>query len=269
MKHLMHFLIIALTLVLLSGCIEEKQGTQVPTSGQTPAVTTPVTVPVSSQATATAVSDVTPTGKKELIELDNRRVFNPQTIKIEPGDEIFWNNIQVDTLILVSEDGLFSDQELRYDQKYQYIFNKIGTYRFYLKNNKSLNGTIIVEYPGKAVLTPVPSSTAPKEFPPGSIYVSARMLKPGYWSSTNNYGLDSLKIDIDNQIDEKLKIKAQIVSDNSVLEENSFVLERIGSSIEYANDNKHFINSTNVTLRLLIDGYLPAEYPFKIVDALN
>ena len=66
-----------------------------------------------------------------------------------------------------------------------------------------------------------------------------------------------------------LSIKAQIISGDQILEEKSFVLENQGSSIQYSNERNHFVNSTNVTLRLSTQGYPPIEYSFISVEQLN
>jgi hypothetical protein len=66
-----------------------------------------------------------------------------------------------------------------------------------------------------------------------------------------------------------LKIKAQILSSGQILEEKTFTLEKQDSSVEFSNDKNHFINSTNVDLRILIPGYQPIDYKFIEVDQLN
>jgi plastocyanin len=243
--------------VLFSGCTGKQEGL-IPTV--TPTVTS------SPLEKATPFPEATPTGNKTPVKLDARRGFIPIIQTIEPGDEIVWNNIAVDTITLVSDDGLFNNQILSYDKQYRTIFRKIGKYNFHLENDKNLNGTVIVEIPSNIVQTP--TSTELKELPSTSIFVETRMLKPVFWNP-ENYELRSLKIVVTNQINEKLTIKSQILSDNQVLEEKLFILENNGESYHFTNEKKHFINSTNVTLRLLIDGYLPKEYAFKIVGALN
>ena len=89
------------------------------------------------------------------------------------------------------------------------------------------------------------------------------------WGNEIKYELESLKVQIFNQQNNPLSIKAQILSGDQLLEEKSFVLENQGSSIQFSNDRKHFVNSTNMTLRLLIQGYPPIEYPIIAVDQLN
>lgn len=252
------FIVIIGLAVLFSGCIGKQEGTLIPTV--TPTVTNTTLEKV------TPFPEATPTGNKTPVKLDSRRGFIPMIQTIEPGDEIVWNNVGVDTITLVSDDGLFNNQILSDDKQYRTIFRKIGRYNFHLENYKNLNGTVIVEI--RSNIIPTSTSTELKELPSTSIFVETRMLKPVFWNP-ENYELRSLKIVVTNQIHEKLTIKSQILSDNQVLEEKLFTLESNGKSYQYANEKKHFINSTNVTLRLLIDGYLPKEYAFKIVDVLN
>lgn len=264
MKQLKYILIIAMIMLVLSGCIADNKDKPVTTPVPTP-VSTPI---VTVTGTVTPVSEATPTGNVKLIELDRRRGFNPAVLTIEPGDGVIWSNIAVDTTTLVSDDGLFNDQILAYYQQYKTIFRKTGIYKFHLENNTNLNGTVIVEIPSKIIQTPSPTSTGPKELPAIGIFVEARLLKPAYWSP-GKYELSSLKVGVTNQLNQKLTIKAQILNDNQLIEERSFILEHNGNSYQFTNEKNHFINSTNVTLRLLVDGYLPADYPFRIVDSLS
>lgn len=257
MKTLKNLLVLTLIIVILSGCIEPKNNTQAQTPLPTPAVT------VTAQVTATPVSGVTPGGNVKSIKLESRRGFTPLEQTIALGDEIVWNNEGVDTITLVSDDGLFNNQIMAYGQQYRIVIQKIGTYKFHLGNNPNLNGTVIVEAPPKVT----PASTGQIELPSSSIFVDARLLNPAYWGP-GKYEMSALKVDLTNQINGKLTIKAQIINDNQVLEEKSFTLDQAGSSYEFSNEKQHFINNTNVTLRLLVNGYLPKDYTFKIVDNL-
>lgn len=114
-------------------------------------------------------------------------------------------------------------------------------------------------------ITPVPTT---KELPPGTLYVTARMLTPAYWSN-KNYELRAFKVEIYNQGTAQLNIKAQVNNDGQTLEERSFSLKGGGSSYQFINDRNHFINSTNVTLRLTVNGYQPVDYPFESVGSLG
>ena len=132
-----------------------------------------------------------------------------------------------------------------------------------------LNGTIIVE-PEESP-TPAPSFTASKEALSTALYVTARMKPMSNWSSGNEikYELNWLKVYILNQQNNPLSITTQIISGDRILEEKSFVLDKLESSIEFSNEKNHFVNSTNVTLRVLIKGYPPKDYPIITVDQLN
>lgn len=252
------FLITVLGLVVLfSGCTGKQ--------GETPALTPTVTAtPI---VTATPFPEVTPTGNQTLVKLDSKRGFVPGIVTIKAGDEIVWDNYYADTVTLVSNDGLFDARILAYHQQYRYIFKKPGTYTFYLEQNKDLNGTIIVEAQVTIPTTTLPVG-APKELPSNTIYVDARMIKPAIWG-IDKYELSGLQVQIINQRSAPLSITARIVNGGQVLEEKTFVLEREGSSYSFANERTHFINNTNVTLRLLIQGYQPVEYNFSEVNSLS
>jgi plastocyanin len=251
--------------VLFSGCIGNQQGTPTPIQTSTP-VSTPIsTVTATPLATATQFPEATPTGNQTLVKLDSKRGFVPNIVTINAGDEIVWDNYYADTVTIISRDGLFNAQLLAYHQQYRYIFKKPGTYTFYFEQNQSLNGTIIVE--AQAI---IPTVTLPltAQLPPGALYVDARMQKLTYWGP-EKYELDALQVQIFNQQSSPLSITAQIVSGGQVLEEQTFSLDNEGSSHSFTNQKTHFINNTNVTLRLLIQGYQPVEYNFIEVNSLS
>ncbi len=107
--------------------------------------------------------------------------------------------------------------------------------------------------------TPVvttPTATAPTLN--GALYVNVRMKQPSNLLN-GSYELVSLQASITNVINKPLTIKAQIVSDGQVLEEQSFTLQS-GSSINFANYRPYIMNSTNVSLWLTAEGYQPTEY---------
>lgn len=106
------------------------------------------------------------------------------------------------------------------------------------------------------VTTPTPTAAAPLLY--GALYVDVRMKKPSNWGN-GTYQLTSLQAKITDVINQPISIKAQIVSDGRVLEEQSFTLQS-GSSINFANKISYTINSTNVSLWLMAEGYQPTEY---------
>jgi hypothetical protein len=113
-------------------------------------------------------------------------------------------------------------------------------------------------------LTPTPSGVP---ILPSFLYVQARMITPAYWGP-GNYSLQTARAQITNQQTNPLSITAQIVNNGQVLEEKSFVLQQQGSSYGLTLDRQHYVTSTNVTLRLLVQGYQPVEYPFQIVTSI-
>ncbi|MCZ7384472.1 MAG: hypothetical protein O8C63_06960 [Candidatus Methanoperedens sp.] len=126
----------------------------------------------------------------------------------------------------------------------------------------NLSGTNIsnaTPVPAIEITTPNVTPTIPKELPPNTIFVSARMLKPVDWGN-GKLELVSMKVKIYNQRNTPLSIKAQIINDNMILEEKAFSLAGEGSNIEFANEKNHFINNTNITLRLLVQDYKPIDY---------
>jgi hypothetical protein len=214
------------------------------------------------------------------IKLDGIIGFIPNIQTIKEGDEVVWENFDPVTIILVSNDGFFDDKLLSYYQQFNYIFSKSGNYTFFIKNT-NLTGNIIVESPMIAVSpeitespanqTPAPSVTTSKELPKNALYVIARMNKLSNWSTANEtkYQLGTLKVNVINQINIPLTIKAQIFSDDQILEEKTFTLQQEDSNVEFSNEQNHFINNRSVNLRLLIQGYLPIEYKFIEVNQLN
>jgi plastocyanin len=243
--------------VLLSGCIGDKNVTE-------PAKTTPVIIATATAAATatplmTPLVKVTPTGNEIQVKLNGARGFIPNIQTINAGDEVVWDNFDPITVTLVSNDGLFETKLLAYYQQYRYVFSKPGTYTFSILN-KNLTGIIIVE--SRAIRTPAPSVTTLRELPSNALYVTARMQKLSNWSTPNEikYELDTLKVNVINQINIPLTIKAQILSGDQILEETTFTLDKQDSSVEFTNQDKHYINNTNVNLRLLIQGYPPIEY---------
>ncbi len=113
-----------------------------------------------------------------------------------------------------------------------------------------------------ASATPVVMATTPAPtaapFLYGAVYVDARMRQPANMGN-GTYELRSLQAKVTDVTNQPISIKAQITSDGQVLEEQSFTLQS-GSSFNLANQKPYFINSTNVSLLLMAEGYQPTEY---------
>ena len=100
------------------------------------------------------------------------------------------------------------------------------------------------------------------------LYVSSEMKTPSYWNE-GRYELTNFKVKIINQQYSPISIKSQVISDNQILEEESFTLSKAASSYEFYNEKKHFMNNTDVILRLYVQSYKPIDYKFKIVSNFN
>lgn len=112
----------------------------------TPVPTTPVVTQTQAPtSTSTPTPEVTASGKTSPVKLETKKGFTPRTVTIKPGDNIVWINDGTYTLTLVSSEGLFEEKILNNAKRINYTFLKTGTYSFYLKDEKSLTGTIVVE----------------------------------------------------------------------------------------------------------------------------
>ena len=129
----------AIAWVFFVDTAEEKQVDPVATP--TPIITsTPALTPA-----ATVVPEVTASGKQISVKLETNRGINPKSVTIKTGDEVVWTNDGTYAVTLVSSDGLFEDKFLNNAKRTGYIFKTSGNFSFYLKNDKNLAGTIIVE----------------------------------------------------------------------------------------------------------------------------
>ncbi len=113
--------------------------------------------------------------------------------------------------------------------------------------------------------TPAPTL---KILPSNTLYVKAFMLRPTSWGN-EKYEINSLKVEIFNQINDPLSIKAMIMNNEQILEETSFTIGGGGGSYQFSNQKKHFINGTNITLRLFVKDYQPVDYKVNETSILD
>jgi len=111
----------------------------------TPVPTTAITQTPVKTSTNTPVPEVTASGKDITVKLETKRGIIPKTVTIKPGDNIVWTNDGVYAVTLVSSEGLFEEKFLNNAKRTNYTFLRTGTFSFYLKDDKSLTGTIVVE----------------------------------------------------------------------------------------------------------------------------
>ena len=118
---------------------EEKQVVDTPAA--TPIITgTPLATPAT-----TIVPEITASGKQISVKLETKRGIAPKTVTIKPGDEVVWTNDGTYAVTLVSSDDLFEEKFLNNGKRTNYTFKIPGTFSFYLKEDKNMSGTIIVE----------------------------------------------------------------------------------------------------------------------------
>lgn len=83
--------------------------------------------------------------KDHVVRLEYYKVIRPSELDVQTGDTVsWWSGKRQGTYILVSEEGLFEDQELAYSVPYSYTFNKPGSYLFTVKDVPEMNVTIRV-----------------------------------------------------------------------------------------------------------------------------
>lgn len=129
-----------------------KQPTPTPTLSPTPtpAITATAATPVVTVVTGTQVPEITPTGtptgNNTRITLDRYRIFKGASLTIRAGDEVIWYNEGSDPVTVASDDiPGFTEKVLdNGKQTLPYVFKEPGTYTYYVKNNKNVNGTIRV-----------------------------------------------------------------------------------------------------------------------------
>lgn len=84
-------------------------------------------------------------GEDHIVRLEYYNVSRPSELDIQTGDTVsWWSGKRQGTYVLVSEEGLFSDQELAYSVPYSYTFTSPGTYLFTVKDVPEMNVTIRV-----------------------------------------------------------------------------------------------------------------------------
>lgn len=135
----------AIAWVFFPNPAEQEQADNTPKPIPTPIPTPIVTqIPVDTPK-STPTPEVTASGNKKNVFLESKRGFTPNATAIKAGDEIIWTNEGTYTVTLVSSESLFEDKPLNVAKRTNYTFKRPGTFRFYLKEDINLTGTIIVE----------------------------------------------------------------------------------------------------------------------------
>jgi len=96
-------------------------------------------------ATGAVAQQVAATGSAE-ISIENFS-FSPTTLTVAPGTAVTWVNNDEEPHNIVSADQprAFRSQAIDGDEKYTFVFDKPGTYRYICSVHPHMHGTVIVK----------------------------------------------------------------------------------------------------------------------------
>ncbi len=99
-----------------------------------------------SMEEATEVSDaVTGEGQDYAVRMEYYGMMKPSELEINRGDTVAWRNYKPQgTYTLVSDDGLFEDQEMDSNDAFAYTFTESGTYTFSVEDTPDMTLTVTV-----------------------------------------------------------------------------------------------------------------------------
>lgn len=137
MKGKILVLLLVFVFLFASGCAEENTKPAAEGSNASEASAEP-------QDNVSQENVTSGSGEDHIVRLEYYNVSRPSELDIPAGDTVsWWSGKRQGIFVLVSEDGLFSDQELAYSVPYSYTFNKPGTYLFTVKDTP-MNVTVRV-----------------------------------------------------------------------------------------------------------------------------
>ncbi|MFO7967204.1 MAG: cupredoxin family copper-binding protein [Archaeoglobaceae archaeon] len=70
--------------------------------------------------------------------------YSPQSITVETGTVVTWENVQSVTHTVTSEEDLFDSGNIEQDESYSYTFEEAGTYNYYCTIHPSMEGEVMV-----------------------------------------------------------------------------------------------------------------------------
>jgi plastocyanin len=128
--------IILIALVMGSGCADDQTEADDMTEGQ---AQTPAEEQGVSEAPVSAVASEEYGARLEYFG------FVPEELEINRGDTVTWrNNNKQKVYTLISDDGLFDDQEMKYGNTFYHIFESSGTYTFSVADTPDMTMTVNV-----------------------------------------------------------------------------------------------------------------------------
>ncbi len=85
-------------------------------------------------------------GQDYAIRMEYYGAMKPSEIEINRGDTLAWRNYKPQgTYTLLSDDGLFEDQEMDSNDAFSYTFTESGTYTFSVKDVPDMTLTVTVK----------------------------------------------------------------------------------------------------------------------------
>lgn len=133
-KWLILITILMLAGVLVSGCADNADET---TAGDE----------IEETTTEDVQEEVAPMGDGQdyAVRMEYYGMMKPSELEINRGDSIAWRNYKPqNTYVLVSDDGLFEDQEMDSNDVYTYTFTESGTFTFSVKDTPDMTLTVNV-----------------------------------------------------------------------------------------------------------------------------
>ena len=76
--------------------------------------------------------------------------FDPPTLTVQPGTTVKWTNNGKHPHTVTDRDGKFDSGDIAPGASYTATFSTPGTYKYYCKHHKGMEGTIVVGQPGAA-----------------------------------------------------------------------------------------------------------------------
>ncbi|SFM68438.1 cupredoxin domain-containing protein [Methanolobus profundi] len=133
-KWLILITILMLAGVLVSGCADNAEDTVVEEE-------------IEETVAEDVEEDVAPIGDGQdfAVRMEYYGMMKPSELELNRGDTIAWRNYKPQgTYVLVSDDGLFEDQEMDSNDAYSYTFTESGTYTFSVIDTPDMTLTVTV-----------------------------------------------------------------------------------------------------------------------------
>ncbi len=84
-------------------------------------------------------------GEEYAIRMEWFGAMKPSELEINKGDVLVWRNYKETGFYnLISDDGLFQDQEMKFGAMFDYMFEESGTYTFSVKDYPEMVLTVTV-----------------------------------------------------------------------------------------------------------------------------